>query len=132
MKKNEEAGKIERALKKSPINYFSDLFVAAMVVCWILIILLMATMAVYATVRLADTSIWCELGSLVAIPLSCGGAAWMIKNTVQHAIANQQGRECPQDFAAVDEAGEIRVEERAQFGTSDESAAAEDDGETVG
>lgn len=98
-------------LKKSPINYFSDLFIAAMVLAWILVILVMVIMAVYSTVRNADNSIWSEVQSLVAVPLSCGGAIWMIKNAVQHAIANQKGEQAQEDFPAVDDDIEINGKE---------------------
>ena len=94
---------MKKLLKKSPINYFSDLFIAAMVVVWIAVIILMSVFAVYSTIVWGDNSIWCELGTLVAVPLSCGGAIWMIKNGVQHAIANSRGEQAHMDFPAVDD-----------------------------
>ena len=94
---------MKKLLKKSPINYFSDLFIAAMVIVWIAVIILMSIFAVYSTVVFCDTSIWCELGTLVAVPISCGGAIWMIKNGVQHAIANNRGEQAHMDFPAVDD-----------------------------
>lgn len=119
MKKDK--GKIETALDNSPINYFSDLFVAVMVIAWIVVIIVMAIFAIYATIEYADTSIWCELSSLVTVPLSCGGAIWMIKNSVQHAIANSQGKAAHQDFPRVDDYDEIMgQEEPMQVGTSEE------------
>ena len=119
-------------LKKSPINYFSDLFVAAMVVAWIAVIVIMVAAAVYATVRLADTSIWCEVGSLVAMPLSCGGAIWMVKNTVQHAIANNRGEKCPMDFPAVNANEEIDGQEQEMETGSGNSEEDENDSEDCG
>lgn len=98
---------MEKKIQKSPINYFSDLFIAAMVVAWIITIIIMIAAAIYSTIGLQDTSIWCEVGTLVAVPLSCGGAIWMLKNGVQHAIMNKQGKECPYDFPAVDDSMEI-------------------------
>lgn len=94
--------KIIEKLKDSPINYFSDLFVVAMVVTWIIAIVLMMVFAIYSNVILADTSVWGYVWELVGIPLSAGGAMWMLKNSVQHAIANQQGKECKKDFPKVD------------------------------
>lgn len=52
-----QGSRIEKVLKKSPINYFSDLFIIAMVVCWILVLVAMCIMAVYATVHYADVTI---------------------------------------------------------------------------
>ena len=107
----EKAGRIETALKKSPINYFSDLFIAAMVTAWIAVIVIMVIFAVYATVRLCDTSIWSEVGTLVSVPLTAGGAIWMVKNSVQHAIANQRGETARMDFPRVDASEEIYGQE---------------------
>lgn len=94
------------ALGKSPINYFSDLFIVAMVVAWIIVLIVMVAMALYATLKLGDTSIWSYVESLTAIPLSAGGAIWMVKNSVQHAIANSKGKEAPFDFPKVNADGE--------------------------
>lgn len=88
-------------LSKSPINYFSDLFIVAMVTAWIVAIVVMTCMAVYATVAFQDTSIWPEVGTLVAVPLTAGGAIWMIKNSVQHAIAYNRGERAKMDFPAI-------------------------------
>ena len=104
--------KIIEKLKKSPINYFSDLFIVAMVVLWIVTTIVMIVVAIFATVVYADTYMWSDVANLVAIPLSCGGAIWMIKNSVQHAIMNNQGKECPQDFPAVDESTTIDGQEQ--------------------
>ena len=107
----EKTGKIETALKKSPINYFSDLFIAAMVTAWIAVIVVMVIFAIYATVRLCDTSVWSEVGALVSVPLTAGGAIWMVKNSVQHAIANQRGETAHMDFPRVDASEEIYGQE---------------------
>lgn len=90
------------ALQRSPINYFSDLFIVVMVVGWALLLCIMVGAAVHAQIALADTSVWSVCAELVTIPLSAGGAIWMVKNSVQHAIANSRGEECPTDFPAVE------------------------------
>jgi len=100
-----QGSRIEKVLKKSPINYFSDLFIIAMVVCWILVLVVMCIVAVYATVNYADVTIWSDIANLTGILLSCGGAVWMIKNSVQHAIANNRGEQAKMDFPRVDEKG---------------------------
>ena len=111
-------------LKRSPINYFSDLFIVAMVVMWIVDNVyqsIIATIVTISSIALSnavsmncyDTSMWSSIGTNVAIPLSCGGAIWMIKNSVQHAIRNYKGQEVKQDFPAVhpdNEYDEIEVE----------------------
>lgn len=45
----------------------------------------------------------------MTVPLSSGGAIWMIKNGVQHAIANNKGEKCEADFAMVEDT-EINTE----------------------
>lgn len=98
--------KITDRLKESPINYFSDLFIVAMVVAWIVVLFIMVGVGIYSAVSLHETSIWSDIGTLVAVPLSCGGAIWMIKNSVQHAIRNNRGETCPYDFPKVNAEGE--------------------------
>lgn len=112
-------------LRKSPINYFSDLFIVAMVSLWIVDCIyesIIATTVTISSIILSyqtgmncyDTSMWASIGTNVAIPLSCGGAIWMIKNSIQHAIANHKGKQANQDFPAVypeGEGEEIEIEE---------------------
>lgn len=104
-------------LRESPINYFSDLFITAMVLMWIVDNIyqsVIATVVTISSVALShstgincyDTSMWTSIGSNVAIPLSCGGAIWMIKNSVQHAISNYRGKRAHQDFPAIHPEGE--------------------------
>lgn len=112
-------------LKESPINYFSDLFIVAMVSLWIFDCVyesIIASIVTISSVVLSrqtgmscyDTSMWASIGANVAIPLSCGGAIWMIKNSIQHAIANRNGKEATKDFPAAHPEGEyeeIELEE---------------------
>ncbi|MCD8038861.1 MAG: hypothetical protein LUE96_07250 [Lachnospiraceae bacterium] len=98
--------KLEKALDNSFINYFSDLFIVCMVAGWIAVLLIMTGFAAYATIVLGDTSMWSDVGTLVAVPLSAGGAIWMVKNSVQHAIANRDGKEAKPDFPKVNADGE--------------------------
>lgn len=104
-------------LNKSPINYFSDLFIVAMVSMWIadnVYQSIMATAVTVSSIVLShqigvscyDTSMWGPIGTNVAIPLSCGGAIWMVKNSVQHAISNYKGKDATKDFPAVHPEGE--------------------------
>lgn len=110
-------GKLTAKLKRSPINYFSDLFIVAMVSLWIFDCVYESIIATAVTVssiiisiqtgtNCYDTSMWSSIGTNVAIPLSCGGAIWMIKNSIQHAISNYRGKRAHQDFPAVHPEGE--------------------------
>lgn len=114
MKKKE---KLTTKLRRSPINYFSDLFIAAMVSLWIFDCVyesIVATVVTISSVVISiqtgtncyDTSMWSSIGTNVAIPLSCGGAIWMIKNSVQHAISNYRGKRAHEDFPAIHPDGE--------------------------
>ena len=113
-------------LRKSPINYFSDLFIVAMVVMWIVdniyqsiiasIVTISSIILSYQTgISCYDTSMWASIGTNVAIPLSCGGAIWMVKNSVQHAISNIRGKRAHQDFPAVNPEGEYEEIELEQM-----------------
>lgn len=104
-------------LKQSPINYFSDLFIVAMVSMWIVDNVYQSIIATAVTVssiilsaqtgmNCYDTSMWSSIGTNVAIPLSCGGAIWMVKNSIQHAISNYKGKQAAKDFPAVHPEGE--------------------------
>ena len=108
MKKNKAITK----LRKSPINYFSDLFIVSMVLMWIVDNVYQSVVASIVTISSIvlshqigiacyDTSMWASIGTNVAIPLSCGGAIWMVKNAVQHAISNAKGKRAHMDFPAV-------------------------------
>lgn len=98
--------KILTKISKSPINYFSDLFVFAMVIAWIVVSIIMTCSAIYSMIILQDNSIWSNICELVGGPVSAGGAIWMLKNSVQHAIMNYKGKECPCDFPSVNAEGE--------------------------
>ena len=125
-KKPGRIAKLVAKIKESPINYFSDLFITAMVVLWIadnVYQSIIATILTISSIVLShktnsscyDTSMWSSIGTNVAIPLSCGGAIWMIKNSVQHAISNYRGKLAHQDFPAVHPEGEydeIEIEEK--------------------
>jgi hypothetical protein len=111
-------GKLLKKLRDSPINYFSDLFIAAMVLTWIIASVLMIMAAIMVTAEgiilsfqtqtnCFDASIWSYVAEIVGVPLTAGGALWMIKNAVQHAIMNKQGKQCKTDFPPVDTGDEI-------------------------
>lgn len=132
--KNKENKGIVNKLKKSPINYFSDLFIIAMVLMWIVDNVyqsVIATIVTLSSVKLSidtgamlfDTSMWSSIGTNVAIPLSCGGAIWMVKNSVQHAIAYTKGKRAHEDFPAVDGASnyDMRSEEPMMFEDSSDT-----------
>lgn len=117
--------KLVEKIRESPINYFSDLFIVAMVVLWIADVVyetIVATAVTIASVVLSfqmgmsyiDTSMWSSIGSNVTIPLAGGGAIWLVKCGVQHAIANKDGREAHKDFPKVEGAENIELEQEEQ------------------
>lgn len=126
-------GKWLTKLKESPINYFSDLFIVAMVSLWIFDCVYQSLVASAVTIssiilshstgtNCYDTSMWSSIGTNVAIPLSCGGAIWMVKNSVQHAISNYKGKQAKQDFPAVHPDGEyeeIEIECETEIDSND-------------
>ena len=108
-------------LKKSPINYMSDLFIVAMVASWIIVLIIMVMVAIWATVHLCDTTMWSYVQELTAIPLTAGGAIWMVKNSVQHAIAYNRGEQAHMDFPAVNADGQNDgIETEMKFKESEE------------
>lgn len=132
MKRKKKEKMIEK-LKRSPINYFSDLFIVAMVLMWIVDNVYQSIMASTVTVssiilsyqtgtNCYDTSMWSSIGTNVAIPLSCGGAIWMIKNSIQHAISNYKGKLATKDFPAIHAEGEdesIEIEQEMSIDTEE-------------
>lgn len=112
-----ERKKISDKIRKSPINYFSDLFIVSMVLMWIIDNVYQSIIATIVTINSViissetgmnyyDTSMWSSIGTNVAIPLSCGGAIWMVKNSIQHAISNYRGKRAHEDFPAIYVEGE--------------------------
>ncbi len=121
-------------LRRSPINYFSDLFIVAMVVMWIVDNVYQSIIATIVTINSVilsnqtgigsyDTSMWASIGTNVAIPLSCGGAIWMVKNSIQHAISNYKGKDATKDFPAAHPEGEyeeIELEQEMGINANDQ------------
>ena len=138
MKRSKRKGTIGEKLGRSPINYYSDLFIVAMVLMWIVDNIyesIIATIVTIASIILSqetgtscyDTTMWASIGANVAVPLSCGGAVWMVKNSVQHAISYYKGKEAVKDFPAVEpecENEEIKLETEMD---SEEKGGTEDD-----
>lgn len=135
MRKRKKKHKFTDKLRKSPINYFSDLFIISMVLMWIIDNIYQSIIATTVTVssiflssktgmNCYDTSMWASIGTNVAIPLSCGGAIWMIKNSIQHAISNYKGKQAKEDFPAIHPDGideEIEIERPLNRDTGGES-----------
>lgn len=129
--------KLVDKIRQSPINYFSDLFITAMVLMWIIDNVYQSVVATVVTISSVilsnrtgmncyDTSMWSSIGTNVAIPLSCGGAIWMIKNSIQHAISNYRGKEAHKDFPSVHPDGEHEEIEIEQSATTDENINTEE------
>ena len=95
--------KLLKTIRRSPINYMSDLFIVSMVLSWIWVIAIECIFAIYSTIILNDTSMWHDVTTLVSVPLTTGGGIWMVKNSVQHAIANSKGKIVEKDFPEIKE-----------------------------
>lgn len=98
--------KFEKIIGESKINYYSDLFVCAAVILWIVGAAIFTPMAVYATFVFMDVSIWSYWVEYITIPIASGLGLWMIKNCVNHAMYNRGGKEAPYDFPKVNAEGE--------------------------
>lgn len=68
-----------------------------------------------------DTTMWTSIGTNTALPLSCGGAVWLIKCGVQHAISNYRGEQALEDFPAVHPEGETEeIELETEWGKEED------------
>jgi len=112
--------RIWKKIAKSPINFFSDLFIVAMVTLWIVDIIWESSIATAVTIssiilsfktgmQSYDTSMWANIGTNVAIPLSAGGALWMIKNAVLHGVKAAKNKKVDIDFPPVNAEGEEEI-----------------------
>lgn len=126
--------KLWKKIAKSPINFFSDLFIVAMVTLWIVDILWESSIATVVTVssiilsfktgmQSYDTSMWANIGNNVAIPLSTGGALWMIKNAVLHGVKAAKNKKVDIDFPPVNAEGEEDIfKEESEDGYEEENS----------
>lgn len=112
--------KLWKKVAKSPINFFSDLFIVAMVTLWIVDIIWESSIATAVTissiilsfrtgVQSYDTSMWPSIGANVSIPLSAGGALWMIKNAILHGVKAHKDKKVDIDFPPVNADGEDEI-----------------------
>ncbi|MCD8011673.1 MAG: hypothetical protein LUG99_00575 [Lachnospiraceae bacterium] len=133
-KEQKKINKVLTAIRESPINYFSDLLVCAMVVFWIIdnvwesIIASTVTISsIFLSFKMGyncyDTSMWSSIGSNIAAPLTAGGAVWMIKNAVQHAIANSKGKQAHKDFPKVPDTEDMEFEKEMKKEADPDEAA---------
>ncbi len=88
---------IRKALGKSAINYFSDLFILSAVIFWWATVILMVVVALYLPER-ADLGIWAYIVELVVLPLAGGVVTWMLKNAFVHKAAEERGEVAKPDF----------------------------------
>lgn len=107
--------RIENRLDKSPIDYFSDLFIVAMVAYWMIDIAwesLIATAVTISSIFLSfqagynciDTTMWSSIGSNATLPLSIGGGVWLLKCGFQHVMAASKDTVCDPDFPDIPDA----------------------------
>lgn len=112
--------RIWKKIAKSPINFFSDLFIVAMVTLWIVDIVWESSIATVVTIssiilsfqtgtQAYDTSMWASIGANAAIPLTAGGALWMIKNAILHGVKAAKDKKVDIDFPPVNADGEEEI-----------------------
>ena len=115
--KKKGIAKFIAALKKSPLNYLSDLMIVSMVVLWIFDSVwetLVASTVTLSSIILSfkagencyNTDMWSSIGQNIAMPLTAGGLTWMLKNAGQHWIANKKGERAHEDFPNDRESGD--------------------------
>ncbi len=98
VRRKKEESSIVQALRKSPINYFSDLFIVVVVAAWFAIIAVMVLVGIFLPDR-ADATIWSSIEGMVTVPLSGGVTAWMLKNAAAHNNASKRGEVAAMDLA---------------------------------
>ena len=85
-------------LKKSPINYFSDLCMLVIAIVWILEVIIMTGSAIYSMVVNCDSYVWSEVQLLATAPITAGIFMWGLKNAGTHVMKAYKGEEVPEDF----------------------------------
>lgn len=96
-------------LKRSPINYFSDLFIIGTVLFWMLFCLVGEAVAVIVTfssiavsiesgISQYDVQLWGIVSTVVLAPITVGVGGWLVKCAGQHWMANKRGEKADYDF----------------------------------
>lgn len=91
----------------SAIMYLSDVFVFLMVVTWVLYILLSIPAAWIELLKYGSTSIFSDLKDASVLPLSVGGAIWLVRVCITHNNAQKKGKKLTPDFPNIDENGNV-------------------------
>lgn len=101
-------------LKKSPINYFSDLFIVFVAVFWMCFTIAITTISIIVTVQsmnmswtfeqiAIDTTLWAITATNVVAPVVATVITWMLKNKKQWEETIKQGDVPEMDFPDNDE-----------------------------
>ena len=94
------------------IMYLSDLFVFLMVAAWIYVLVILSFAALYSMFKNGDTSIFTLLQEAAVLPLSVGGAIWLIRCAINHHNATRRGEHADYDFPNLEEDGTVTETEK--------------------
>lgn len=89
------------------IMYLSDLFVFLMVAAWIYVLVILSFAALYSMFKIGDTAIFTLLQEAAVLPLSVGGAIWLIRCAINHHNATRRGEHANYDFPNLEEDGTV-------------------------
>lgn len=89
------------------IMYLSDVFVVLMIITWILYILISLPAAWIELFKYGTTTIFNDLKDACTLPLSVGGAIWMIRICITHHSAQKNGKKLTPDFPNLDADGNV-------------------------
>ena len=89
------------------IMYLSDLFVFLMVAAWIYVLVILSFAALYSMFKIGDTAIFTLLQEAAVLPLSVGGAIWLIRCAINHHNATRRGEHADYDFPNLEEDGTV-------------------------
>lgn len=112
-KKREIAKQKRKHRKKILLNlgnavlYTSDVFVLLMVIVWMFYIITTLPAAWLELLRFGSSSIFTDIKDACILPLSVGGAIWLIRICITHHSANKQGKRLTPDFPNLDADGNV-------------------------
>jgi len=112
--KKREIAKVKRKHRKkillnlgNAVLYTSDVFVLLMVVVWMFYIITTLPAAWIELMKFGSSTIFNDIKDACILPLSVGGAIWLIRICITHHSANKQGKRLTPDFPNLDADGNV-------------------------
>jgi len=106
-KKNKRPRKLIWSRIGNAILYASDLFILLMIITWIFYIVVSLPAAWLELIKYGSTGIFNDLKEACVLPLSVGGAIWLIRISITHHSANKNGKRLTPDFPNLDSEGNV-------------------------